>query len=101
VRSARFNRTAGRPSALPVCVTQPKTLAARCLLAHNFAADFGISMPVLVDDPTTDAFDNAYSPWPLRLYLVRRDGTLGWIAEPEGCSFEGVLGQLREQLLSL
>jgi len=98
VPSARFNGSRG-----VVTVSQPKTAQARCALARQFAADFRLSerLPLLVDDPTDEAFERAYAPWPLRLFLVGEDGRLIWLSEPDGDSFDGVIGELRALLLRL
>jgi len=100
LRSARFNGNRG-----PVVVDQPKTTADRARLATAFADDFQLpadKFDLFVDDPALgEPFEKAYSPWPLRLYLVDTSGdpTLLWIAEPSDCAFDNALKHLRDLLL--
>lgn len=54
------------------------------------------SVPVLADG-MDDALLEAYAAWPVRLYGVRRDGTLGCVAQPESAAFR--LPPLRAWLL--
>jgi len=78
-------------------VDQPRTLDARLALARRFAGEYGVTTPLLVDDPADEAFERAYAPWPLRLYVVR--GTnVAWIAEPDGASYELSVAALRDML---
>ena len=91
LRSARF-------AAAPIVVDQPRTLAARLALARRYAADYGITSPVVVDDPRDEGFERAYAPWPLRLYVVR-GAAVAWIAEPDGASYERSIAELRAMLL--
>ena len=56
----------------------------------------------LVDPPEqNDPFMKAYSPWPLRLYLVGADGTLLLVPEPRHCSFDHALATLVQRLRAL
>ena len=60
-----------------VLVKDPKTLAERLKVAKEFADEFKLSLPVLVDT-LDDQMEKAYAGWPDRLYLIGRDG---YIAE--------------------
>lgn len=98
LRSGRFNRGRGAV----IVEEQPTSAAERCALAEKFAADFlqgetgGVEL--LVDNPETgDLFENAYAPWPLRLFLIK-DGKMEWIAQPKDCSYDGSVVQLMRLL---
>ncbi len=92
ISSCRYNGGRGA-----VCVAAPRTDAARCALARAFVADFGFSVPTLVDTigaappdggpKTRDPFDVAYAPWPLRFYGIAGDA-LGYVAHPKQCSYD-------------
>ena len=42
----------------PVSIAQPKLLQERIAVAQAFSADYGLSaLPLLVDDPATEAFE--------------------------------------------
>jgi hypothetical protein len=102
VRSARFNRGRG-----PVVVEkQPTKASERCELACRFASDFDIPidssttspLELLVDNPELgDPFEEAYAPWPLRLYVIR-GGVVEWIAQPKNCSFDLAVIELMKLL---
>jgi hypothetical protein len=99
VRSGRFNRGRG-----PVIVeNQPSTSVERCQLAQKFALDFDISLDsdcfeFLVDVcERQDPFEQAFAPWPLRLYVIR-DGKLEWISQPKDCSFDEAVRELMVML---
>ena len=107
VLSARFNRGRG-----PVIVErQPRTSLERRSLAQKFASDFGLSFEagvgannhgnnvrLLVDDcERHDPFEQAYAPWPVRLYLIR-DGILEWLSRPKNCSHEDSVRELIAKL---
>jgi len=53
------------------------------LLANSFVLDF----PIFIDDPTTNAFQIRYSPWPLRWYIIDEHGVLVFIGQPQHASF--------------
>jgi hypothetical protein len=72
IQSARFN--AGRGA---VCIAQTRTLAARAEQAERFSVDFGFTaagVPTACDDPEAgEPFEQAFAPWPVRFYVLRRD----------------------------
>jgi hypothetical protein len=39
---------------------------------------------VFVEDPAEPTFTDVFAPWPLRYYVVERDGTLRFMAQPDG-----------------
>ena len=99
VRSGRFNRGRG-----PVIIeNQPSTSVERCQLAQQFASDFDISLDsdcfeFFVDAcERQDPFEQAFAPWPLRLYMIR-DGKLEWISQPKDCSFDEAVRELMVML---
>ena len=105
VTSGRFNRGRG-----PILIQeQSKTAAERCTLARNFAMDFDMpkevlddksnAVELLVDNPELgDPFEKEYAPWPLRLFLIKSDGTIDWIAQPKDCSYDEAVADLMLKL---
>lgn len=78
-------------------VTAPATTAERCAIARRFKTDYKVTLPILVDG-VDDDFERAMSPWPLRFYVVDLEGKMGFIAQPQACSYE--LSGLRDYLLN-
>lgn len=60
-----------------VAFEQPKTLAARNLVASACCTSLGLSMPMLVDT-LDDRTNRAYSGFPDRLYLIDRAGKVAF-----------------------
>ena len=61
------------PAADGICYRQPKTLASRLAVAAKFAehqSEWCAGVPMLVDDPTTNALDIAYEAPPERLVVL-------------------------------
>jgi hypothetical protein len=91
VRSARFSKTG------PILVQeQPSTLQERCELARRFSREYNIPefVEILVDNPEQgDQFSKTYSPWPLRLYIIR-DAIVQWIAQPKDCSYDAAVYEM-------
>jgi len=79
-----------------VDVKAPTTTAERCAIARRFKTDYKVTLPILVDG-VDDDFEQAMSPWPLRFYAVNVDGKMGFIAQPQACSYK--LSGLRDYLL--
>jgi hypothetical protein len=98
ISSGRFNRGRG-----PVHVSQPKSAEERIQVARTFLGNYDLGetleesskMVVVVDDPAHNAFEKAYAPWPLRLFVIV-NGKMEWIAQPKDCSYDVSL--LREWL---
>ena len=63
------NREAGIVVHDPVSQEERASVAAR-------ARDLGIRMPILIDD-VDDRVASTYGGWPVRLYLLRKDGRIG------------------------
>mmetsp|Transcript_9079 Transcript_9079/g.13683 ORF Transcript_9079/g.13683 Transcript_9079/m.13683 type:complete len:120 (+) Transcript_9079:1509-1868(+) len=73
-----------------VSVEQPKLASERVKLARRFAQTFGLGteMKVLVDDPEhSNLFEVAYSPWPIRLYVIE-NGMMRFISAPTDCAHD-------------
>ena len=45
-----------------------------------------------------DPFEKAYAPWPLRLYLIVRDGKIEWISKPKDSSYDEAVADLMRML---
>ncbi|MAG13429.1 MAG: deiodinase [Spirochaetales bacterium] len=60
-----------------VVFEQPSTFESRTEIAEACQLGLDISIPMLVDD-MTNTVEKAYSGWPDRLYVVSRDGTIGY-----------------------
>jgi hypothetical protein len=100
ISSSRFNGDEG-----PVNVPQPKSTEERCDVARQFARRFvkgdGAERIKLLVDPLlprdgerlqseqklVEPFEEAFAPWPLRLYVVQ-DGKLLYKAQPDSCSYD-------------
>ena len=70
-----------------VSVKQPRFVSERVALAQQFVETFGLGpeMKVLVDDPWDNAFEKAYAPWPLRMYVIE-NGKIEYISYPKNCT---------------
>lgn len=99
ISSARFAH-----DSKPVQVDAPRNDEERCALASKFARDYGLSsnLPVLVDSvEEADPFERAYAPWPIRFYVLLRDGSgdvkVHMKAQPHAAAYD--LADVRECLL--
>ncbi|GMI51026.1 hypothetical protein TeGR_g12658 [Tetraparma gracilis] len=95
ISSGRYN-----PGGEPVSVKQPRDLGERIAVCGEMLEKLGLEggggFQVALDDPAGgNAFGEAYSPWPIRMYVVE-GGVLQFISEPRGCSHD--VGELREWL---
>jgi len=68
-------------------IKQHYTLYDRRKAAQLLTDSFFLDFPIFVDDPTTNAFQIQYSPWPLRWYIIDEHGVLIFIGQPHGASF--------------
>lgn len=64
-----------------ILITDPKTLAERQKVAREFAEEFKITLPVLVDT-LDDRMGLAYAAWPDRLYVIGTDGKIAYKGSP-------------------
>ena len=72
-----------RPIGSRICYAQPKTDADRLRVAADFIEATGYRIPLLVDPVSLgNPFSEAYSPWPIRFYVVNGAQKLSYIAEP-------------------
>ena len=82
-----------------IVIDQPTNLLERTGVAKEFRDMFGFpdDLPIVVDRPGMESFDNLYACWPTRFYGVDSDGTIGYRAEPDA-SHEYQLSSLQEWL---
>jgi hypothetical protein len=78
-------------------VKQPKTYKERVEAASDCVKSLKFSFAALVDD-MEDTAEKAYAGWPDRLFVVKRDGTIGYAGErgPRGFKVEEVETYLKE-----
>lgn len=62
-------------------ITDPKTLAERRKVAEEFASQFKIKLPILVD-AMDDRVNKKYFAWPDRLYVIDAAGKLAYVGAP-------------------
>lgn len=73
-----------------ICVKQPRLISERVALAQRFVNTFslrGPEMKVFVDDPDGNAFQTAYAPWPIRIYIIE-NGKIEYISSPKNCAHD-------------
>ena len=64
-----------------ILIKDPTTLAERRKVAKEFADEFKVSLPVLVDT-LDDRMEKAYAGWPDRLYVIDADGKVAYVGGP-------------------
>lgn len=81
-----------------VSVKQPRLVSERVSLAQRFVQTFGLGseLKVLVDDPQGNAFQAAYAPWPIRIYVIE-NGRMEYISSPENSTHN--IEELKDWLL--
>lgn len=79
IRSARANGNRG-----PVNIPSHRDTKERAVVASRFANDFEITerFRMFVDPLPDEPFEQAYAPWPLRIYCLEGD-KLSYISEPQ------------------
>ncbi len=80
------------PGGSAVILRQPRTASERSAACLDFLSTYGLGaeppgMGIAVDDPAGDAFQEAYAPWPIRMYVVE-DGRMRFLSEPTECSHD-------------
>jgi len=68
-------------------VTAPRSDSDRCGLVARLRTELHFQ-PRLLADPIDDPFERAFSPWPLRFYLLNSTGVLAFKSMPEGASHD-------------
>ena len=64
-----------------ILIPDPKTVEERHKVAREFAKQFKVSLPILVDT-IDDAVDKAYAGWPDRLYVFDAAGKIAYKGGP-------------------
>jgi hypothetical protein len=62
-------------------LNDPKTLAERKRVARDFATQFKVNIPILVD-PMDDPFNTAFAAWPDRIYVLDAAGKVAYKGGP-------------------
>jgi hypothetical protein len=68
-------------------IEQTKTLEQRAEVARQCTAVLHLSMPTVVDKPDNQV-NAAYAGWPDRLYIVGKDGEIGYKGGPGPAGFK-------------
>jgi hypothetical protein len=64
-----------------ILIKDPTTLAERKRAAEDFATQFKVTLPILVD-PISDPFDRAFAGWPDRIYVIDSAGKIAYKGRP-------------------
>ncbi len=64
-----------------ILIKDPKTLEERQKVAQEFAAQFKVSLPILVDT-IDDQVEKAYAGWPDRIYVIDAEGKVAYKGGP-------------------
>lgn len=64
-----------------ILVKDPKTLEERQKVAQEFAAQFKISLPILVD-AIDDPMERIFAAWPDRIYVIDAEGKIAYKGGP-------------------
>src|SRR5947208_499625 len=64
-----------------ILVPDPKTLEERQKVAEEFAEQFKVSIPILVDT-LDDKVEKAYAGWPDRMYVIDAKGKIAYKGGP-------------------
>ena len=68
-------------------VKDPTTNAEREAVARDFAKQFKLKLPVLLDT-IDDKMERAYAGWPDRLYVVDGTGKIAYVGKPGPRGFQ-------------
>ena len=82
-----------------IVVNDPKSDEEREKVAAEFAAQFKLKLPVLLDT-IDDAMEKKYAGWPDRLYVIDKDGKIAYKGDPgpKGFRPEEIPGVLKKLL---
>jgi hypothetical protein len=72
----------------PIRYNQTRTLDERLRATTDFRRDFQIEMPLVIDRPDSNLFEQYYAPWPVRIYLIDREHRLIYKAQPSEAMLE-------------
>lgn len=64
-----------------ILIADPKTLEERRKVAQEFAKQFKVSLPILVDT-LDDRASRAYAAWPDRIYVIDAQGKIAYVGGP-------------------
>lgn len=64
-----------------ILIKDPKTLEERQKVADDFAAQFKVTIPILVDS-IDDTVEKAYAGWPDRIYVIDAKGKIAYKGGP-------------------
>ncbi|CAF3966060.1 unnamed protein product [Rotaria sp. Silwood1] len=71
-----------------ICYVQPKTDADRIAIANDFIQTTGYRLPLLIDPISrNNPFNQVYSSWPIRFYVIDGTKKFSYIAYPIEGSF--------------
>jgi hypothetical protein len=68
-------------------VTLPKDFQERCEVAETCEVKLSLKMPAVIDG-MDNATEQAYTAWPDRLYVIDRDGRVGFKGKPGSYGFK-------------
>jgi hypothetical protein len=80
-------------------IKQTKTLEDRFAASQQYQQLTNLPWTILLDDPTTNAFEAMYAPWPFRLYIIDANKSFAHIAEPVIDAFD--LNHFEEEMNNL
>jgi len=81
------------PTGKPILYNQTRTLEDRTRAASDFARDFKMKMPIIMDD-MDNSFEKHYAPWPFRIFIVDPSNTLLYKSHPSENIIETVISRL-------
>ena len=87
------------PYAKELGITEHKNYGQRCSIASRLKLDKKLTIPCLVDGKDNEV-EKAYKGWPDRVYVVRKDGTLGVAAKRGPWGFKPALKKTKALLSS-
>lgn len=83
ISSSRCNQGMG-----VVSVNQPKAMEDRLAIARNFVELFDFADVPMWSDSMANEFESQFGAWPLRFYVISKQGVLTYAAMPEQCMFD-------------
>ena len=87
------------PYAKELGIAEHKNYGQRCSIASRLKLDKNLTIPCLVDGMDNEV-EKAYKGWPDRVYVVRKDGTLGVAAKRGPWGFKPALKKAKAWLAS-